>query len=129
MLTTITHRLQLFERLSAKADRLFFRLKVGLRLKPPEAAPAEEPAQGSVGAVESFVVLIPFLTLGCTPSPSCRRPHPPSHRSTLVPTSVVPSPACKFGKSRCSFIEAIVFPLCPRARLLEVADQTGLAES
>ena len=27
--------------LSAKADRLQFRLKVGLRLKPPEAAPAE----------------------------------------------------------------------------------------
>ena len=39
------------ERLSAKADRLRFRLKVGLRLKPPEAAPAAEPAQGSVGAV------------------------------------------------------------------------------
>ena len=39
------------ERLPAKAGRLLFRLKVGLRLKPPEAAPAEEPAQGSVGAV------------------------------------------------------------------------------
>ena len=32
------------ERLPAKAGRLLFRLKVGLRLKPPEAAPAEEPA-------------------------------------------------------------------------------------
>jgi len=39
------------EQLPAKAGRLQFRLKVGLRLKPPEAAPAEEPAQGSVGAV------------------------------------------------------------------------------
>jgi hypothetical protein len=31
----------IFERLSAKVDRLLFRLKVGSRLKPPEAAPAE----------------------------------------------------------------------------------------